>query len=131
MTIPGWLADLVSPLDSTMGMELLEVSAERAVARYPVAGNTQPAGLWHGGASGVVAETLASLAALAEVGPGGSVAGIELNASHLRPARTGMVTGTAKAVRIGGRLATYRVDLVDETGAQICAARVTVALTRS
>jgi uncharacterized protein (TIGR00369 family) len=106
MTMPGWFADLLSPLDDKMGMELLEVSPTRAVGRYPVAGNTQPFGLWHGGASCVVAESLASLAAAAEVGPSGSVTGVDINATHLRPAREGWVTGTATALRIGGRLAT-------------------------
>ncbi len=44
-----------------MGIELLEVSAERAVGTMPVEGNTQPFGLLHGGASVVLAETLGSL----------------------------------------------------------------------
>ena len=44
-----------------MGFELLALTPERVVGRMPVAGNTQPYGLWHGGASCVLAETLASL----------------------------------------------------------------------
>jgi len=38
-------------LGKKMGIELIEVTAERVVARMPVAGNTQPFGLLHGGAS--------------------------------------------------------------------------------
>lgn len=131
MTMPDWFADLSSALDEKMGVELVEVSPTRAVGRYPVEGNTQPFGLWHGGASCVVAETLASLAAAAEVGPHGSVSGVDINATHLRPASSGWITGTAEAIRIGGRLATYQVDLVHDSGEHLCSARITVALRRA
>ncbi|MFZ1284035.1 MAG: PaaI family thioesterase [Propionicimonas sp.] len=130
MTMPEWFDNLRSALDIKMGMVLQEVSPTRAVGRYPVEGNTQPFGLWHGGASCVVAESLASLAAAAEVGPDGAVTGVDINATHLRPARAGWVTGTATAIRIGGSLATYDVNLVDDDGEQVCAARITVFLKR-
>ena len=45
-------------LNEKMGIELVEISAERVVGTMPVAGNTQPYGLLHGGASVVLAETL-------------------------------------------------------------------------
>ena len=131
MTMPEWFDNLRSALDIKMGMVLQEVSPTRAVGRYPVEGNTQPFGLWHGGASCVVAEGLASLAAAAEVGPNGAVTGVDINATHLRPARAGWVTGIATAVRIGGTLATYDISLTDEAGTQICAARITVFLKRA
>ncbi len=126
-----WLMDIVSPLDDKMGLELLDVTPTRAVGRYPVAGNTQPVGLWHGGATGVAAETLASLAAMAEVGPNGQVYGIELNASHLHSVKTGWVTGVATAARVGGRLAVYNVVLTGDDGETVATARVTVMLERA
>ncbi len=131
MTVPDWFDGLTSDLDDKMGMVLLEVTPTRAVGRYPVKGNTQPAGLWHGGASCVVAESLASLAAAAEVGPHGTITGVDINATHLRPARTGWITGTATALRIGGTLATYDVVLTDEEDEQVCAARITIFLKRA
>lgn len=130
VNVPDWFAGLTSPLDDKMGTEWIEVTPTRAVARCPVAGNTQPFGLWHGGASCVMAEGLASMAAAADVGPQGTVTGVDLNATHLRSARSGWITGTATAIRIGNTLATYDVDLVDDSGNQICAARVTVYLRR-
>ena len=130
MTVPEWFDGLGSALDEKMGIQLVEVTPTRAVGRCPVEGNTQPFGLWHGGASCVMAESLASLAAAAEVGPQGAVTGVDINATHLRPARKGWITATATAVRIGGTLATYDVTLVDESGQQICAARITVFLRR-
>lgn len=131
MNVPDWFHGLASALDVKMGMILDEVTPTRAVGRYPVEGNTQPFGLWHGGASCVVAETLASLAAAAEVGPEGLIAGVDINATHLLAVRSGWITGTATALRIGNTLATYDVTLTDDEGRQVCAARITVALRRA
>ncbi len=131
MNVPDWFHNLTSPLDLKMGMILDEVTPTRAVGRYPVEGNTQPFGLWHGGASCVVAETLASLAAAAEVGPNGVAVGVDINATHLVAARAGWITGVATALRIGNTLATYDVTLTDDEGQQVCAARITIALRRA
>ena len=82
MTIPLDDARLVSALDAKMGLELLELTAERVVGRMPVEGNTQPFGLWHGGASCVLAETLASLGSYAHGRPNRIGVGVDLNATH-------------------------------------------------
>lgn len=108
-----------------MGIEVLEASAQRVVGTMPVAGNTQPYGLLHGGASAVLAETLGSVAAMAHAGEGRAAVGIELNATHHRSARSGVVTGTATALHLGGRLATYQVVVEDEDGRLVCTARLT------
>lgn len=121
----------LGPLAERMGLELLHLEPGRAEGRCPVAGNTQPFGLWHGGASCVLAETLASLAAMAEVGPDGRAAGVELNASYLAAAREGWVHGRAQSVRIGRTLATYQVELRDDADTLLCLARVTIALQRA
>ncbi len=131
MNVPDWLQGVHSALHDKMGVELLEITPARAVGRCPVEGNTQPFGLWHGGASCVLAEGLASFAAAAEVGPDGAVTGVDINATHLRPASGGWVHGIATAIRIGGTLATYEVTLTDDEDEQICAARITVFLKRA
>ena len=132
MDVPQWLREAHSPLDAKLGLQLIEVTARRAVGRYPVEGNTQLFGRWHGGATCVAAETVASLAALAEVGPDGDgVVGVELNASHLRAVRGDWVEATASAVHIGRRLATYEVRLDDGVADDpVGVARVTVFLRR-
>ena len=117
-------------LDVRMGLELFEVSAERTVGRMPVAGNTQPFGLWHGGASCVLAESLSSISASVAAGRGGTAYGIEINATHHASATTGWVTGSATALRIGGTLGTWEVILLDDEGTRLCTARVTCALRR-
>ena len=55
---------------------------------------------------------------------------MDINATHLRPATAGWVTGVATAIRIGGTLATYDVSLTDDAGEQVCAARITLFLKR-
>jgi uncharacterized protein (TIGR00369 family) len=118
-------AQLVSALDSKMGFELLELTPERVVGRMPVEGNTQPFGLWHGGASCVLAETLASLGSYAHGSPDRIGVGVDINATHHRPARSGWVSGTATALRLGRTVVSYEVILHDDEGQRICTARVT------
>src|SRR3954471_3486801 len=101
-------------LIETMGITVTEASADRVVATMPVAGNTQPYGLLHGGASAVLAETLGSIAAAQHAGEGRGAVGIELNATHHRSARSGVVTGTATALHLGRTLASYQVVVEDE-----------------
>lgn len=129
-SLPDWAAGVQSPLDEKMGIELSELSATRTAGRMPVEGNTQPFGYWHGGASCVLAETLASLSAYAEVGPQGRVFGVDLNATHHRSIRAGWVNGVATPLHVGGRLGTWEVVLTNDQGERLCTARVTCALMR-
>ncbi|MGI8458063.1 MAG: PaaI family thioesterase [Propionibacteriaceae bacterium] len=128
-SLPPWFAAMSSALDTKMGLEMLEVSSVRVVGRMPVEGNTQPMGLWHGGASCVLAETLASVGAAAYALPDRLAFGVDINATHHRSAATGWVTGTATALRLGRTVATYEVVLVDDAGDRICTARVTCQVT--
>jgi len=114
-----------SELDAKMGFELLELRPEHVVGRMPVSGNTQPMGLWHGGASCVLAETLASLGAAAHALPDRLAFGVDINATHHRPVTAGWVTGTATALRLGRTVASYEVVLIDDGESRICTARVT------
>lgn len=118
-------ADTAGTLFERMEMELLELAPDRAVGRIPVKGNTQPAGLLHGGASVVLAETLGSLAAQAHAGPGKQTVGIEVSATHHRGAREGYVTGTATAVHLGRTTASYEIAITDDAGKRVCTARLT------
>lgn len=108
-----------------MELELLELAPDRAVGRIPVQGNTQPAGLLHGGASVVLAETLGSLAAQAHAGPEKKTVGIEVSATHHRSAREGYVTGTATAIHLGRSTASYEIVITDDTGKRVSTARLT------
>nr|WP_233525937.1 hotdog fold thioesterase [Actinomadura spongiicola] len=117
--------DVYGDLARTMGVEYLETSAERVVGRMPVAGNTQPYGLLHGGASCVLAESLGSIAAMMHAGEGRIAVGIEINATHHRSATEGHVTGVATRVHGGRTLATYEIVVTDDRDRRICTARLT------
>jgi len=108
-----------------MGIEVVEATAERLVATMPVAGNTQPYGLLHGGASVVLAETLGSIGAALHAGPDKAVVGLDINATHHRAARSGLVTGTAIPISLGRTLACYEVVVTDDDGKRVCTSRIT------
>jgi len=112
-------------LMTRMGIEMVEATPQRLVATMPVAGNTQPYGLLHGGASVVLAETLGSFGAALHAGPGKAVVGLDINATHHRAARSGVVTGTATPISLGRTLACYEVVVIDEDGKRICTSRIT------
>ena len=112
-------------LGEKMGIEFIEVTSQRVVARMPVAGNTQPFGLLHGGASVVLAESVGSLGAMMHAGEGQIAVGIEINATHHRAARAGFVTGTATALSLGKTLATYDILITDDDGNRVCTSRIT------
>ena len=115
-------------LAETMGIEITEASPERLVARMPVAGNRQPYGLLHGGASVVLAETLGSFGAALHAGPERIAVGVEISATHHRSATSGHVTGTATPISLGRTLATYEIVIVDDEGRRVCTCRLTCLL---
>ena len=70
-----------------MGIELIEVTAQRVVARMPVAEDNQPLGLVHAGSSVALAKTLGSVGAMMHAGRA------QIGATDHRTARAGFVTG--------------------------------------
>lgn len=112
-------------LGDRMGIEWLEATPERVVARMPVEGNTQPFGLLHGGASAVLAEGTGSVGANLHAGEGRYAVGVELSCSHHRGVRDGHVTATAVPLSVGRSLATFEIDVRDDAGRKVCTARLT------
>lgn len=115
----------LGPLAEKMGIQLLELSAERAVATMPVAGNTQPLGVLHGGAHVVLGESLGSFAANVWAHPDKVAVGIEVNATHSRPVSTGVVTAVCTAISLGKTLATHEIVVSDEQGRRLSTVRIT------
>src|SRR5438105_15667710 len=97
-----------------IGLEYLEVTAERVVARIPVAGNTQPYGVLHGGATAALCETIASLGTALAAGPDRVVMGIELNINHLRSVTDGRVTATGVPLHVGRTTAVWTMEVRDD-----------------
>ena len=116
-------------LNEKMGIELLEIGPERVVGTMPVEGNTQPYGLLHGGASVVLAETLGSVAGgLHGQSLGKLCVGVDINATHHRAAKSGVVTGVATPLNLGRSFASFDVAITDERGKRVCTSRITCAL---
>ena len=114
-----------APLHERMGIRIVEASAQRVVGTMPVEGNTQPYGLLHGGASLVLAEGLASIASALHAGSSRTAVGVDINATHHRGVRSGLVTGTATPLHLGSTIATYEVVITDEQGRRVSTARLT------
>jgi 1,4-dihydroxy-2-naphthoyl-CoA hydrolase len=118
----------VDTLPGRMGIKILEASAQRVVGTMPVAGNTQPYGLLHGGASCVLAETIGSLGAALHAGAGRVALGIEISATHHRGATGGEVTGVATRLHGGRSLTTYEIVITDDQGRRVSTSRLTCLL---
>ncbi|MFJ8702506.1 PaaI family thioesterase [Streptomyces ardesiacus] len=115
-------------LGTRMGVQIVEASADRVVGTMPVEGNTQPYGLLHGGASAVLAETLGSVGSMLHGGASKVAVGVDLNCTHHRGVRSGLVTGVATPVHRGRSTATYEVVISDEQDRRVCTARLTCLL---
>jgi uncharacterized protein (TIGR00369 family) len=120
--------EAMGALNQKMGVQILEASAERLVATMPVEGNTQPFGPLHGGASVVLAESLGSIGSAIHAHPDRISVGVDINATHHRAARTGLVTGVATPLHLGRTMATYEVVITDEQQRRVCTCRITCAL---
>lgn len=117
---------VLGELDQKLGVQVLEQSPKRVVATMPVDGNRQSLGLLHGGATAALAEAIGSWAALIHASTMGKhCVGVDLNITHHRSARSGLVTGIATAVRLGRRISSHEVVVTDEAGERLCTARIT------
>ena len=115
-------------LADKMGLEVTFASAALVKGSLPVEGNTQPLGLLHGGANVVLAESLGSLAANIHAGDNRFAVGIEINATHLASAINGKVHGVAKAVKLGGTIAVYEIEITNDAGELTCVSRLVCAI---
>jgi len=115
-------------LAERLGIEWIEISAERVVARMPVAGNVQPYGILHGGATAALCETVASVGTAVQVGAEKRVTGIELNINHLRAVTEGDVTATGEPLHVGRSTAVWDMRVRDDRGRLIAASRLTLAI---
>ena len=121
-------------LGDRMGITLVSASIDSQglatiSATMPVEGNTQPYGLLQGGASAVLAETLGSIAsgitAFNRIGEGTLVVGIDLNCTHHKSARDGVVMGVAQMISAGNTMLSSEIVITNAQGERICTSRLT------
>lgn len=121
------LREMRGELAELLGIEITEFTRDRVVATMPVAGNRQPFGLLHGGASAALAETMGSFHG-SLVGGGRAPLGIDLNCTHHRSATDGLVTAVSTPIHVGRTICTFDIVISDEQQRRICSARLTVML---
>jgi uncharacterized protein (TIGR00369 family) len=112
-----------------LGIEFLEVGGDFLKARVPVDERTiQPDGILHGGVSVVLAETLGSCAAVHCLPEGHRCVGLDINANHLKAARSGWVTGVARPVHLGRTTHVWQIEMRNDAGELTCVSRLTMAI---
>ena len=117
-------------LNKQIGIKITEIGDDYLKGTMPVDDRTkQPAGLLHGGANCVLAETLASMGAYLVIDPSkNNAVGIEINANHIRSAKEGEVTGTARPIHLGKQTHVWQVKITRHDGKLSCVSRVTMAV---
>ena len=113
-------------LAERMGIKLTMVSAEKTVGTMPVQGNRQPLGLLNGGANAILAETLGSIAANVAAYPDRLAVGVDINVTHLKGVKDGLVTGIATANHLGKSTGNYTIDIFNEKNEKTATARLSL-----
>ncbi|OAT21493.1 hotdog fold thioesterase [Proteus myxofaciens] len=112
-----------------LGIELTCLGDDYIEGTMPVDNRTkQPFGLLHGGASVVLAESLGSIAGYLCTEGEQKVVGLEINANHIRAAKSGVVRGVCKPVHLGRTHQVWNIEIFDDAERQICIARLTTAI---
>lgn len=113
-------------LAEKMGIKLIEVSASKTVGTMPVIGNRQPLGLLNGGANALLAETLGSIAANIAAYPNRVAVGIDINVTHHKGVKEGLVTGIATPAHLGKSTGSYVIEILNDKNERTASARLTV-----
>ncbi len=115
-----------------LGIVVTGVLKEKVVGKMPVDNRTkQPLGTLHGGASVAFAETLGSIGATYHVNyPDEFVVGAEINANHIKSAKSGWVYGIATPVHIGKRTHVWNIQITNEKDQLVCISRLTLAVVK-
>jgi 1,4-dihydroxy-2-naphthoyl-CoA hydrolase len=96
---------------------------------YAVDGrHVQPMGFLHGGASVVLAETVATVGAWLNCPEGKTAFGTDIQASHIRPKREGTLTAVGTPVQVGKTNQLWDVRIADEEDKPVCVSRCRLAV---
>ncbi len=101
-------------LISNLGIVYTYVSAQRVEATMPVDERTiQPVGILHGGASLVLAETLAGMGSRMGSAEDDLPLGIQVSGNHVKAVKAGnSVKAIAKALSRGSKIHVWSVDIL-------------------
>ena len=117
-------------LPRLLGIRLLEIGPDFVRAEMPVdERHIQPAGILHGGASVVLAETVGSFCGSMAAAEGFTCVGVEVNANHLAVVRRGdMVTAVCRPLQLGRSLQVWQIEMRRGDGTLTCVSRLTTAV---
>lgn len=112
-----------------LDMSVIEIGDDYIKGSMPVCAKTHmPMEVLHGGASIALAETLGSIAAYMAAPLGKQCVGLEVNANHVRPVKSGLVYARATPIHIGRSTQVWDVRISDEQDRTVSVSRITVAV---
>jgi len=110
-----------------LGIEFTAIGENYLEATMPVnKGTKQPFGLLHGGASVALAETIGSVATWCCIKRDLFIGvGMEINASHLQSATSGIVTARCLPIKSEGKVKVWDISIRDQKNTLLCSCRFT------
>ena len=117
-------------LVSHLGIEITKAGEDFLEGTMPVDERTvQPYRLLHGGASCVLSESLGSIAVNLCIDTQEFMAvGQHIEATHIRSATKGLVTGRARAVHLGRTTQVWSIEIFNDDGKLICDSKIIMAI---
>jgi 1,4-dihydroxy-2-naphthoyl-CoA hydrolase len=114
-------------IGAVLGIEFTEIGDDYIKAKMPVDKRThQPFGILHGGASVVLAESIGSLASNLCIDQEKYISvGVEVNANHLRPVKSGYVTAICSPIKVGRKIQVWEIKIYNEQNQIVCVSKLT------
>ena len=120
--------DPAGGLDTLLGIEHVELDADRVVMRFEVRPELmQPFGLLHGGVHCSVVESAASLGGALWYGERGRVVGVSNHTNFLRAVSSGTLTAVATPIHRGRTQQLWLVEIADSAGRAVARGEVRLA----
>ncbi|QJC21806.1 PaaI family thioesterase [Arcanobacterium buesumense] len=117
-------------LASRLGAKIEVANMQHVIETIPVAGNTQPFGVLHGGANAFLVEDAASRLAQLHAPEGRFAVGTELNISQLAPNTTELARARATVIRVSHGSCVACVEISDAQGTLTATGRMTCVFIR-
>ena len=113
-----------------LGIQWVEIGEGFLKLSMPVDERTkQPYGILHGGASCVLAETAGSLASALVIDLNKCICmGLDINANHVRSAKSGLVIANCTPLHLGKTTHVWDIKIYNEDEKLVCISRLTVAI---
>lgn len=117
-------------IHDALGIKITEKGDDYLKGTMPVDSRTvQPMRILHGGANVVLAESLGSISSLMIIDQNEEICvGLDINANHIRSAKSGIVTGIVKPISIGRKIHVWEIKITDEEEKLTCVSRLTVSI---